>query len=154
MYYFAYGSNMNLEQMAYRCPGAVVISPGILRDYALIERQYADIEPKPGSMVNGVLWKISHDNLCRLDYYEGYPNFYTRYLVDIIFDSRKVGAIVYEMTPSVKLVRSGIPYSSKYRKICSDGAIMNGIGDGFKSAAEEAGDCLNLAFSDNLQNQR
>lgn len=24
-YYFAYGSNMNLEQMAYRCPSAEVV---------------------------------------------------------------------------------------------------------------------------------
>ncbi len=118
--------------MACRCPGAVTAGAAILRDYALIERQYADIEPRPGSMVNGVLWEISEDNLHRLDYYEGYPNFYTRYLVDIIFDSRMVGAIVYEMTPSVKLVRSGIPYSPKYRNICSDGAILNGIEDGFK----------------------
>ena len=33
--YGAYGSNMNLEQMAHRCPKAKVIGSGILQDYKL-----------------------------------------------------------------------------------------------------------------------
>ena len=28
--YFAYGSNINLEQMAWRCPGAEVFGPAVL----------------------------------------------------------------------------------------------------------------------------
>lgn len=46
--YGAYGSNINLRQMAYRCPNAKVIGQGILNDYELTFRRggYANIEPK------------------------------------------------------------------------------------------------------------
>ena len=33
--YFAYGSNIDLEQMARRCPAAQVVGPGILENYEL-----------------------------------------------------------------------------------------------------------------------
>ena len=35
MYYFAYGSNMNEEQMSRRCPDAQLFGKGVLRDYRL-----------------------------------------------------------------------------------------------------------------------
>lgn len=31
--YFAYGSNINLDQMAYRCPAAEVVGPVVLENY-------------------------------------------------------------------------------------------------------------------------
>ena len=34
-YYFAYGSNCNLDQMAFRCPKATVVGPVTLRNYRL-----------------------------------------------------------------------------------------------------------------------
>ena len=37
-YYFAYGSNMNLEQMKYRCPAAEVVENVRLEDYRLAFR--------------------------------------------------------------------------------------------------------------------
>lgn len=137
MYYFAYGSNMNTERMVRRCPSAVKVGNGILRDYALVERMYADIEYNVGSWVHGVLWEIADDDLRSLDHYEGYPKFYTRHLVDISFDGRTVNAIVYEMTATAKLERNDISYSPEYRRICSDGAIMNEIEDGFELKEEE-----------------
>jgi 3-deoxy-D-manno-octulosonate 8-phosphate phosphatase KdsC-like HAD superfamily phosphatase len=33
--YFAYGSNINLEQMDYRCPDATVVGPVVLENYGL-----------------------------------------------------------------------------------------------------------------------
>ena len=33
--YFAYGSNINLEQMAVRCPAAQVVGPAVLDGYEL-----------------------------------------------------------------------------------------------------------------------
>ena len=36
--YFAYGSNINLKQMAYRCPDAHMVSPIILENYELLFR--------------------------------------------------------------------------------------------------------------------
>ena len=37
--YFAYGSNINLEQMAVRCPAAQVVGPAVLDGYELLFRR-------------------------------------------------------------------------------------------------------------------
>ena len=52
--YIAYGSNLNLEQMARRCPTAKVIGAGEIRDHELLFRGYpksavATVEPKKGA---------------------------------------------------------------------------------------------------------
>ena len=52
--YFAYGSNINLDQMAYRCPAAQVVGPVVLEGYELLFRGNASgngvatIKPKEG----------------------------------------------------------------------------------------------------------
>ena len=80
--YFAYGSNMNLDQMEYRCPSAQVVGNVRLEDYRLTfcshnpDRGVATILPETGSHVDGVLWKITQDCEISLDHYEGYPYLY------------------------------------------------------------------------------
>ena len=80
--YGAYGSNMNIEQMQRRCPGAKVIGKGILHDYKLtfrgISRGVANIEKCKGSSVPIVLWDITSHCERALDRYEGYPNLYIK----------------------------------------------------------------------------
>ena len=49
--YIAYGSNINLEQMAYRCPTAERISTGFVENYELEFRRVATIVPKQDSKV-------------------------------------------------------------------------------------------------------
>ena len=80
-YYFAYGSNMNLEQMKYRCPAAEVVENVRLEDYRLAFRGkapgngVATVLPEKGSCVEGVLWKITEACEKSLDFYEGFPSF-------------------------------------------------------------------------------
>lgn len=76
--YFAYGSNINLEQMDYRCPDATVVGPVVLENYELLFRRggFATIEPKKGERVHGLLWSITPECERSLDLYEGYPRFY------------------------------------------------------------------------------
>lgn len=124
MLYFAYGSNMNRDQMAVRCPGAVPIGAGTLPGYRLVERMYADIDPDPDTEVWGVLWSITPTHLHALDRYEGYPRFYTRHRVRIRTGNHHLRpAIVYEMTEAAKRERNGLPFSDHYRGICSAGAV-------------------------------
>ncbi len=52
--YFAYGSNINLDQMEYRCPDAKVVGPVMLDNYELLFRGCATIAPKDGSTVHGL----------------------------------------------------------------------------------------------------
>ena len=62
-YYFAYGSNMNLEQMKYRCPAAEVVENVRLENYRLAFRGrapgngVATVLPEKGSYVEGVFGK-------------------------------------------------------------------------------------------------
>ena len=78
--YFAYGSNINLEQMDYRCPDATVVGPVVLENYELLFRRggFATIAPKEGGRVHGLLWSITPECERSLDLYEGYPRFYDR----------------------------------------------------------------------------
>ena len=79
-YYFAYGSNMNLEQMKYRCPAAEVVENVRLENYRLAFRGRA---PEKGSCVDGVLWKITEACEKNLDFYEGFPNFYGKETIQV-----------------------------------------------------------------------
>ena len=46
--YFAYGSNINLEQMEHRCPDAQLVGPVTLQNYELQFRGsgFATVSPK------------------------------------------------------------------------------------------------------------
>ena len=75
--YMAYGSNMNLEQMADRCRTAEVVGKGILKNYELLFRgarhgAVATVEPREGSSVPVVLWEIGARDEVALDCYEGW----------------------------------------------------------------------------------
>lgn len=109
--YIAYGSNLNLPQMALRCPTAEVVGKSELKDYELLFRggrrgAVATVEPKEGSSVPVLLWKIRKQDEASLDRYEGYPNFYDKQMMDVELDGRTVSAMVFIMTPGHEF---GIP---------------------------------------------
>jgi hypothetical protein len=83
--YAAYGSNINLEQMAFRCPAAQVIGKGWLMDYQLMflgttirDCGVATVEPHKGRRVPILLWAISPDCEKTLDRCEGWPTLYRK----------------------------------------------------------------------------
>lgn len=76
--YAAYGSNLNHDQMARRCPAAEFIGTGQLRGYRLVFRGVADIEYSPGDVVPIGLWRVTPDCVRALDAYEGFPRLYGR----------------------------------------------------------------------------
>ncbi|MBU5439764.1 gamma-glutamylcyclotransferase [Tissierella sp. MSJ-40] len=126
--YIAYGSNLNLNQMKYRCPTARVIGTSELKDYELVFRgsrygAVATIEPCEGSTVPVLLWSIKPDDEKALDRYEGYPNFYGKSGVDITVGNYKATAMVYIMTEGYKL---GNP-SDSYLKTIEEGYIDAGF---------------------------
>ena len=71
--YFAYGSNLDLEQMAQRCPDAEIVGPVRLENYELRFRGsgFATVAPKKGSTVYGLVWKLTPNCEQSLDRYEG-----------------------------------------------------------------------------------
>lgn len=115
------------------------VGPTELRDYRLRERLYADIEPSEGASVWGVLYKIDHHDLRKLDISEGLhhsPNpYYTRTVIEVLFNGQTTRAITYIMTESGIAEREGLPYnideSRHYRQQCYEAAVQLHIPNGF-----------------------
>ena len=83
--YFAYGSNINLEQMEHRCPDALLVGPVTLQNYELQFRGsgFATVAPKKDCVVHGLLWKLTPSCEQSLDRYEGYPRHYIKEAVTV-----------------------------------------------------------------------
>lgn len=126
--YLAYGSNMNQTQMAFRCPTAEVAGTSELKGYELLFRggrrgAVATVEPKEGSMVPVLLWKIRRADEEALDRYEGYPRLYGKQMLQVELEGKKVSAMGYIMTPGHEL---GIP-SDGYTDIIREGYEQCGL---------------------------
>ena len=93
-FYIAYGSNLNLAQMATRCPSAKVYAKGVLNNWKLVYRgaegnSHATIERKHSSTVPVLVWKIHPIDEYRLDIYEGYPRYYFKKNIMVDIGGRK-----------------------------------------------------------------
>ena len=118
MIYIAYGSNMNTDQMAHRCPDAKLLGTGKLLGYRLSFYVHATVERSrtKGSYVPVAVWEITQADEERLDRYEGFPNYYTKEERPIqMIKGTRVKGIVYIM----KLKRCGLPTGQYYHGILS-----------------------------------
>ena len=68
---FAYGSNLNLDQMSRRCPDAKALGRLRLADWRLVFRGVADCFPEDGAVCYGGVWRITPRCEQALDVYEG-----------------------------------------------------------------------------------
>lgn len=107
-YYLAYGSNLSLLQMSFRCPNAIPVGTATLKDYELLFKgsltgNYLTVEKQEGSSVPLVVWEISEDDEKSLDVYEGFPEFYYKEEMEVEVkpflgeDTINVSAIIYIM---------------------------------------------------------
>ena len=149
-YYLAYGSNLNMAQMRYRCPGAVPLGTAEIKDYRLLFKgsrsgSYLTIEKADGYTVPVGVWAVTAADEARLDRYEGYPAFYYKMEVDITYTglvskkARKVKAFVYIMHEDRLF---GIP-SFRYVDTCRQGYADFGfdediLADAYEFSKEEA----------------
>lgn len=131
MYYFAYGSNMNFEQIKKRCPGARFLTKAKLNGYKFVYDGYsvsrncavANIVKSERDSVEGAVFEIDGECLKNLDHYEGYPGSYKReQLVVNDEDDKSYKAIVYLRSP----LPIGKP-SDEYRDIILQGAKDCGL---------------------------
>ena len=137
-YYLAYGSNLNIPQMAYRCPDAEIVGTAEIDGYELLFKgsktgSYLTIEQKPDSKVPVAVWEVSAYDEKRLDAYEGFPAFYYKTEMTVTVKplgggkKRKVTAFVYIMHEDRPL---GIP-SPGYIQTCLTGYHAFGFDDKF-----------------------
>ena len=121
--YFAYGSNMNIEQMKRRCPGASLKEQGYILNwrYFINGNGYAGIERWEGSIVFGGIWELQDFHWVSLDQYEAVDQgFYQKVKVKVsagdLVRSKEVDASLYLSNN----YEYGKP-SSAYQKIVMQG---------------------------------
>lgn len=126
MLYAAYGSNISLSQMKYRCPSARVVCTGMLHDWKLVFKYHADIVPCEGSDVPVLVWDVTDSDRDNLDFYEGYPSYYKTKLVDVhTDDGRVIAAFAYVMNEESK--DEVQPPSDYYFDGILEGYVDNGM---------------------------
>jgi len=116
--YLAYGSNLNLVQMAQRCPQAEVLGATEIRGYDLKFRGHqnaavATVEPGEGN-VPALLWTITPKDEAELDVYEGWPLLYRKETVTVELNGKSMDAMVYIMNDGYDL---DTPYKTYYNSI-------------------------------------
>lgn len=129
VFYFAYGSNMNIAQIASRCPTARFVSAAWVNGYELRFAGYsslwdggvATMYPSLDTSVTGKLFEMSASDLDRMDVFEGY--YYSRVPIFVNSYSGTVEAITY--------LRTGVetPPSSDYFQTILDGTGENQVHD-------------------------
>lgn len=139
--YFAYGSNLDIEQVKQRCLGCDVrkVSIGYLPGHRLAFTQFyapwgggvADVVKSPNHSVWGILYELTIDALKLLDAYEGYPTDYDRTQHTITTpEGRHYAAWVY----SVKRIDGDfIPPSKRYIDILKRVAKDSGFPEEYLS---------------------
>lgn len=123
IYYFAYGMNTNLNQMARRCPAAKCLGPATLPGYRFRFAGHADVVQDRTSSVKGVLWMVTEDCLAALDQLEGYPVYYNSEELQVEYDDEILFAEVYYMNPGMP---SSDP-SQGYLDMVVEGYHQNGV---------------------------
>jgi cation transport regulator ChaC len=107
MLYFAYGSNLDPDQMAERCPGHRVVGRAALHDHRLFFPLFsnrwnggvASIQLHHGGTVWGILYDLTDDDVKSLDGYEGFRgagdqhNLYDRVTLTVDIDRPDDGSI-------------------------------------------------------------
>ena len=115
--YFAYGSNIDTEQMKKRCPQLVKIGKANLSgfEFYINRRGVASIRQQEGKMVWGIIYDISGEDEISLDKYEGYPNVYKKE------DLRELNAFCY-IDPITEI---GSPRDGYLEKIIEAAQVNN-----------------------------
>jgi gamma-glutamylcyclotransferase len=136
LFYFAYGSNMDWQQMRSRCPSARFVSIGSLRDYrfAIVRRSrqrgcgVAGLLPFPGARVWGVVYELPESEVLRLDECEDYVpgravNSYWRRECRVHAPDRDLSAFTYFAEPEADFP----PANAEYKRLILSGATYWGL---------------------------
>jgi hypothetical protein len=96
--HFAYGSNMSRALMGARCPGAVAFGIATLSGWRFVINPdgVGSIAPHPGTLLRGVLWRVTLRDLVALNAYEGIDTgLYLRRVLPVRLGARRMPALVY-----------------------------------------------------------
>ena len=123
MIYLAYGSNLHIPSMQYRCPTAKVLGTSVLKGNRLVFDGVATVEHDEESSVPVLLWEIQTTDEAALDRYEGYPTLYTKITERVMLNGKPVDAMLYVMTEGHELCEP----SPSYYAVIREGYKMHGF---------------------------
>ena len=115
MKYFAYGSNMDIAQMAVRCHKATLLGNGLLEGYRfrIDGRGFATVDRDQAASVPGLVWELSQEDEANLDRYEGVPRFYAKQTLEVEYGAQRTPMLIYVSTDQLK----GKPAASYLERI-------------------------------------
>lgn len=149
MLYIAYGSNINLPQMSFRCPHSKVVGTAVVKGWELEFRGVATIVSKADSEVPVLLWELDSRDIPALNRYEGWPHLYRQEEIDVEVNGKAVKGMAYLMN------RGQIsPPSQGYLQTIWDGYKANGMDTSYLvEAAARAYDYasnMNIKYDESL----
>ena len=127
--YFAYGSNMSLEQIKDRCPsckfeGVVVLHGKKVVCNKLSKNKidhFAGLVDSPNDQVMGVLYQLSSDDISSLDDREkGYHRSTGKFFVEEIGTRRQIDCFTYLVTNPVTPQKPNAEYLKRILRGCRD----------------------------------
>ena len=130
--YIAYGSNINLEQMAYRCPHSKVVGTAEIKDFELEFRGVATIVPNKGTSVPVLIWELDERDLPNLNRYEGYPRLYRQEKMSFELNGKSCKGMAYLMNYGELS-----PPSQMYYNTILQGYRENGLDESYLITALE-----------------
>ena len=141
-YYVAYGSNLNIPQMRWRCPSARIIGTAEIPDYRLLFRgsqsgAYLTIEPCEGMSVPVAAWEVTAEDERALDRYEGFPRFYYKAEMKLPVTGIRSGK-TRTRTVFVYIMHEDRPFgvpARYYVDVCREGYDAFGFDQGILSEA-------------------
>ena len=142
---FAYGSNLDEQQMRARCPSTAFEGRARLQNHALVFGGYsarwdgavASLGRLEGAALEGVLYRITEEDLARLDAFEGVPFAYGR-ATKVVHDERgrRRRAQVYMLAGEVEMGEPGPRYfgviRSAYARLGFDDRMLQRAAAGWR----------------------
>ncbi len=153
MLYFAYGSNLDPDQMRARCPGHQVVGLAALHDHKLSFPRtshswgggVASIQLAHGAVLWGMVFELTDADLAALDEYEGWKgpgdqhNVYDRELMYVELTRPDDGSFPRRLRPCVYIARESnpAPPSRRYLDAILKGARHHRLPDDYIIALEQ-----------------
>jgi len=147
MLYFAYGSNLDPQQLHQRCPSARFVTVAKLPDHRLAFTRYAkdrgcgtcDGVPETGQEIWGAVFDISEEDLRRMDESEGYQpgrplneNAYFREQREVLRDGKQGQPVLVWLYFASREPNPPLP-NAAYKQQLVDGAKYWGLPEAYQA---------------------
>lgn len=148
MFYYSYGSFLDIHTLQKHCPNATFVSKAVLLNFEVqfnfLSKKYnagcTGVEYAPGKTVYGVIYEVSEEDMKYLDTIEGVPEgkYYRQTLIVVDEAGKFIPVEVYRTSHPSGPYRSCRLYVGKMLQ----GAKMHGLPDAYVEELQQLHDSL------------